>query len=66
MPGDVKSYTDTEKPVSKSGEKVKYGKYDLIKPFTMQELRVHFVNPKPFKQVSFLGSSNDVMLCIWG
>lgn len=52
MPGEVKSYTDTEKPVSRTGEKVKYGKYDLIKPFTMTELKVHFGNPKPFKHVS--------------
>lgn len=52
MPGDVKSYTDTEKPVSKSDNKVKLGKYDLIKPFTVQELKVHFANPKAFKHVS--------------
>ncbi|PNW75344.1 hypothetical protein CHLRE_12g523300v5 [Chlamydomonas reinhardtii] len=47
----VKSYTDSEKPVSKSDNKIKYGKYDLIKPWTLQELSVHFENNKPFKHI---------------
>ncbi|KAG2453544.1 hypothetical protein HYH02_001763 [Chlamydomonas schloesseri] len=47
----VKSYSDSEKPVSKSDNKIKYGKYDLIKPWTLKELSVHFENNKPFKHI---------------
>lgn len=48
---NVKSFTQ-EKPSVKSDSKIKYGKYDLVKPFTMKELRVHFENMKAFKTVS--------------
>ncbi len=51
---NVKSYTDAHKPVSKSDNKVTFGKYDLIKPFTLEQLRVHFENNKPFRKVSEL------------
>ncbi|KAG2498961.1 hypothetical protein HYH03_003150 [Edaphochlamys debaryana] len=48
--GKVMSYTE-EKPVSKSDNKIKYGKYDLIKPWSTAELKVHFENTKPFKHI---------------
>ncbi len=38
--------------MSKSDNKIKYGKYDLIKPFTVLPLKLHFENGKPFKHVS--------------
>ena len=46
----IKSFTD-EKPTVKKGDRVKYGKYDLIKPFTLSEMRLHYENKLPFKQV---------------
>lgn len=46
----AESYTE-ESPVSKTDSRIKYGKYDLIKPWTMKPLRLHFENDKPFKQV---------------
>lgn len=48
---NIISHTE-EKPVSKSDNKVKYGKYDLIKPFTVLPLKLHFENGKPFKHVT--------------
>ncbi|GIL70757.1 hypothetical protein Vretimale_3842 [Volvox reticuliferus] len=59
----VKSYTD-EKPVSKSDNKIKYGKYDLIKPFTVKELSVHFENNKPFKHI--LTYVKEIEVSHWG
>ncbi|KAG2439265.1 hypothetical protein HXX76_004626 [Chlamydomonas incerta] len=60
----VKSYTDSEKPVSKSDNKIKYGKYDLIKPWTLQELSVHFENNKPFKHI--LTYVKEIEVSHWG
>ncbi|PNH06279.1 hypothetical protein TSOC_007366 [Tetrabaena socialis] len=59
----IKSYTE-EKPVSKSDNKIKYGKYDLIKPFTVKELSVHFENNKPFKHVLTL--VREIEVSHWG
>lgn len=47
----VKSFTESPGPVAKDANKVKYGKYDLIKPWTVEPLRLHYENPKQFKQV---------------
>ncbi|GFR43910.1 hypothetical protein Agub_g5044, partial [Astrephomene gubernaculifera] len=60
---NVKSYTD-EKPVTKSDNKIKYGKYDLIKPFTVRRLSVHFENNKPFKHV--LTYVKEIEVSHWG
>jgi oligosaccharyltransferase complex subunit alpha (ribophorin I) len=48
---NVKSYTDTEKPVAKSDNKLKFGKYDLVKPWTVKPLYLHYEHNKPFKKV---------------
>lgn len=29
----------------------RYGKYDLVKPWSVAPIRLHYENPKPFKQV---------------
>ena len=31
--------------------KFKYGKYDLVSPWSLEEMRLHYENGKPFKQV---------------
>ncbi|EFJ50952.1 hypothetical protein VOLCADRAFT_103748 [Volvox carteri f. nagariensis] len=59
----VKSYTE-EKPVSKVDNKIKYGKYDLVKPFAVKELSVHFENNKPFKHV--LTYVKEIEVSHWG
>mmetsp|Transcript_5675 Transcript_5675/g.12553 ORF Transcript_5675/g.12553 Transcript_5675/m.12553 type:complete len:602 (+) Transcript_5675:38-1843(+) len=60
----IKSYTDTEKPVSKSDNKVTYGKYDLIKPFTISGMRVHYESSKSFKKVTTL--VREIEVSHWG
>ncbi len=51
-PGPILSYTNEEKPVNAADKRVTFGKYDLIKPFTQTEMKVHFENGKAFKHVS--------------
>ncbi|MEW5312684.1 MAG: hypothetical protein WDW38_004299 [Sanguina aurantia] len=60
---NVKSFTQ-EKPSSKSDSKIKYGKYDLVKPFSIKELRVHFENMKAFKTVTTL--VREIEVSHWG
>lgn len=63
--GSIKSFTDSEKPSSKpDSNKLKLGKYDLIKPWTVAPLRVHFENNKPFKQV--LTYVKEIEVSHWG
>ncbi len=47
---DIKSFTQ-EKPVLNKDTRVTFGRYDRIEPFTLKEMKVHFANMKPFKQV---------------
>ena len=47
----VKSYTDSVKPVTKSDSKVRFGKYDKVEPFTLEPMRLHYENQKPFSMV---------------
>ncbi len=37
--------------MSQTDNKIKYGKYDLVKPWSSSPLRVHYENTKPFKKV---------------
>jgi hypothetical protein len=50
----VKSFTESPAPVTRldgNNSKYKYGKYDLVKPWSVAEMRLHYENNKPFKQV---------------
>ncbi|KXZ52725.1 hypothetical protein GPECTOR_8g119 [Gonium pectorale] len=60
---NIKSYTE-EKPVSKTDKKIKYGKYDLIKPWTTKQLSVHFENGKSFKHM--LTYVKEIEVSHWG
>eukprot|EP00199_Chlamydomonas_sp_CCMP681_P000252 CAMPEP_0119107630 /NCGR_PEP_ID=MMETSP1180-20130426/11512_1 /TAXON_ID=3052 ORGANISM="Chlamydomonas cf sp, Strain CCMP681" /NCGR_SAMPLE_ID=MMETSP1180 /ASSEMBLY_ACC=CAM_ASM_000741 /LENGTH=603 /DNA_ID=CAMNT_0007093147 /DNA_START=8 /DNA_END=1819 /DNA_ORIENTATION=- len=60
----VESYTNDEKPVAKAESKIKYGKYDLIKPWTLKPLRVHFENDKAFKEV--VTCVREIEVSHWG
>lgn len=61
--GNVKSYTE-EKPVTKADSKIKYGRYDMIKAFSLKELNVHFEQTKPFKQVATC--EREIQVSHWG
>ena len=51
----IVSFSDSPGPVTKEGgNKLKYGKYDLVKPWSMQEMRLQCEYDKLFKKVSFL------------
>jgi hypothetical protein len=47
----VKSYTDDLEPVTKTDKVIKYGKYDLIQPWSLHELRAHYESGRPFRKV---------------
>jgi hypothetical protein len=51
---DIKSHTELQ--ASKSGSKVTFGPYAKQGPWAVQELKLHFHHPKPFKRVSAAGS----------
>jgi hypothetical protein len=48
----VISYTKEPGPVAKSDKSLKYGKYDLVKPWSLVPIQVHYETNRPFKKVS--------------
>mmetsp|Transcript_29006 Transcript_29006/g.78111 ORF Transcript_29006/g.78111 Transcript_29006/m.78111 type:complete len:619 (+) Transcript_29006:95-1951(+) len=61
----VKSFSESPSPVTKmDGNKYKYGKYDLVKPWSVAEMRLHYENNKPFKKAMSL--VREIEISHWG
>jgi len=59
----VEEYTKV-KPTKKDGNTLRYGPYSDVAPWTLAQLRAHFVNNKPFVAVPKL--EREIQISQWG